>query len=70
MALKNVKVTISRLGVHTMEGNTTVYAFSKYRVYGTGGKEKDRPFGWKDGVRQEVFQRLDSGFFLFRRCHS
>lgn len=25
MALKNVKVTISRLGVHTMEGNTTVY---------------------------------------------
>ena len=25
MALKNVKVTMSRLGVHTMEGNTTVY---------------------------------------------
>ena len=46
MALKNVKVTISRLGVHTMEGNTTVYAFSKYRVYGTGEKEKDRPLGW------------------------
>lgn len=64
MALKNVKVTISR-GEHY-----SLYAFSKYRVYGTGGKEKDRPFGWQDGVRQEVFQRLDSGFFLFRRCHS
>lgn len=25
MALKNVKVTMSRLGVHTVEGNTTVY---------------------------------------------
>lgn len=54
MALKNVKVTMSRLGVHTMEGNT-IYAFSKYRVYETGEKEKDRPFGWQDGVRQEIF---------------
>lgn len=70
MALKNVKVTISRLGVHTMEGNTTVYMPLANIEYMELGEKKDRPFGWQDGVRQEVFQRLDSGFFLFRRCHS
>lgn len=70
MALKNVKVTMSRLGVHTMEGNTTVYMSLANIEYMKLGGKKDRPFGWQDGVRQEVFQRLDSGFFLFRRCHS
>lgn len=40
MALKNVKVTISRLGVHTMEGNTTVYMPLANIEYMELGKKK------------------------------
>lgn len=56
MALKNVKVRMSRLGVHTMEGNTTVYMpLANIKYMKLGKKKKDRPFGWQDGVRQEIF---------------
>lgn len=45
MALKNVKVTISRLGVHTMEGNTTVYMpLANIEYMELGGKK--RPSIW------------------------
>lgn len=40
MALKNVKVTMSRLGVHTMEGNTTVYMPLANIEYMKLGKKK------------------------------
>lgn len=40
MVLKNVKVTMSRLGVHTMEGNTTVYMPLANIEYMELGKKK------------------------------
>lgn len=40
MALKNVKVTMSRVGVHTMEGKTTVYMPLAKIDYMEAGKKK------------------------------
>lgn len=42
MALKNVKVTMSRLGVHTMEGNTLVYMPLANIEYIELGKKKKK----------------------------
>lgn len=46
MTLKNVKVTMSRLGVHTMEGNTTVYMPLANIEYIELGKKKKRSSIW------------------------